>query len=278
MNLADIKNYKDKFNKVSAIYLITFNNNNKKLFYVGSAVNVYIRIRDHYGKLLKNTHHNNKLQNYFNKYGSICFTVDILTTVHFKNQPMLLELEQNWINIYKVNELFNSELTVTRLDYAGLRSKQKCSKETPRLIHIFTKDIIEPKYSIAELGRFMNIPPGKIYIFLNGKYGNLNGYVRINDYPDGNLPTELPRSEVQIILDIERKEKRENKHLTKSEQLSRQTPKFYNLKTKEITKEFSSRKKAAQELGITYNSVVSLASFNCKICQGWKIYNPETDK
>lgn len=93
-------NYKRNENSNSAIYC--FKSNDNKL-YVGSAVNLYNRISTHIRELVNNIHHNNYLQNYFNKYGHEVLTVYIIEYVNDSNT--LIEREQYWINL--LNPCFN---------------------------------------------------------------------------------------------------------------------------------------------------------------------------
>lgn len=64
-------------------------------FYIGSTLNLKLRIADHFNKLKGNRHDNKRLQNCYNKNGNN-FEVLILEEC---NQEKLLEIEQFWIDI-----------------------------------------------------------------------------------------------------------------------------------------------------------------------------------
>ena len=63
--------------------------------YVGSAVNLQHRRREHRSDLRNGTHHSIKLQRAYNKYGESSFAFEILEYVEDRNQ--LIEREQYYI-------------------------------------------------------------------------------------------------------------------------------------------------------------------------------------
>lgn len=83
--------------KVSGIYIITSNIKPNRI-YVGSAVNINKRKREHLNSLKRGDHCNNKLQRHYNKYGrnDLNFYIILECT---KND--LLKLEQYFIDFYK---------------------------------------------------------------------------------------------------------------------------------------------------------------------------------
>lgn len=81
----------------NVIYKITNILNNK--IYIGSAAYYDKRIGDHISNLRKNKHHNNYLQNAFNKYKEENFVFEIIERVVCKEQ--LKEREQYYIDLYK---------------------------------------------------------------------------------------------------------------------------------------------------------------------------------
>jgi group I intron endonuclease len=85
--------------KHPGIYLIESKLNNKQ--YIGSSINVYVRVRGHKRDLLKNRHANIKLQNHYNKYGIDDFTY---TLVEECDIDVLIEREQYWYD--KLNPEF----------------------------------------------------------------------------------------------------------------------------------------------------------------------------
>lgn len=78
----------------AGIYLITCTANNDR--YVGSAVNLRQRRREHWCNLRLKRHHNTHMQNVWNKYGSDTFVFDVLEEV--ANIALLIEREQYWID------------------------------------------------------------------------------------------------------------------------------------------------------------------------------------
>lgn len=80
--------------ELSCIYKIVCKNNNK--FYIGSTVNVKIRLSKHKRLLKQNKHTNKHLQNCWNKYGEKNFRFEIIETIHDISQ--LLTREKWWLN------------------------------------------------------------------------------------------------------------------------------------------------------------------------------------
>lgn len=82
------------------VYAIV-NSFNKKM-YIGSSCNLYRRIYNHAWGLKENKHHNQHLQNSFNKYGAEVFNVHILEFVHDRFE--LLAREKYYIDSYATYE------------------------------------------------------------------------------------------------------------------------------------------------------------------------------
>lgn len=70
--------------------------------YIGSTANLRKRHREHFSKLHKKTHCNQRLQNAWNKYGSDAFVFEVIELVL---PPFLLEREQYWLD--KLKPSFN---------------------------------------------------------------------------------------------------------------------------------------------------------------------------
>lgn len=83
--------YHDSIPNTSGIYRITCTVNGR--FYIGSAVNLSLRCKDHFGTLRRNSHKNPKLQNAFNKYGADAFIFEVLELVL---PAFLTAREQYW--------------------------------------------------------------------------------------------------------------------------------------------------------------------------------------
>lgn len=88
----------------SGIYIIKSTINDK--CYVGSAVCINRRIRDHKNFLTKNKHYNKKLQNHYNKYGIKSLLFDVL---EYCDKLVLISREQYYIDTLK--PFFNVCLT-----------------------------------------------------------------------------------------------------------------------------------------------------------------------
>lgn len=80
----------------TGIYKIKNITNNK--IYIGSAINIEIRWKEHINDLKGNKHHSIKLQRAYNKYGKDNFVFEI---VELCAVDMLLIKEQEYINTYK---------------------------------------------------------------------------------------------------------------------------------------------------------------------------------
>jgi len=118
----------------SGIYLIRCHANEK--FYIGSAVNLDRRWRQHQHRLNNNTHTNPHLQNAWNKYGSDAFE---FYTVEEVERTQLIIAEQAWIDLHwDLGVLFNKDRV------AGSRLGTKVSDET------------KVKIRMANLGRVLS--------------------------------------------------------------------------------------------------------------------------
>lgn len=82
--------------KICGIYEILNTVNGKK--YIGQSINIHKRYKGHISKLNQNTHHNQYLQNSWNKYGKENFTFNIIEQCDIDD---LDELEKFYISYYK---------------------------------------------------------------------------------------------------------------------------------------------------------------------------------
>lgn len=90
-------------------------------FYVGSATNLYKRCSEHFSKLRKFKHENNRLQNVFNKYTDSKWYFEILEIID--NKYWLLYFEQRYIDYFGFENLLNISKT------AGSTLGNKLSEE-----------------------------------------------------------------------------------------------------------------------------------------------------
>lgn len=111
----------------SGIYLIKSLTN--KRIYIGSAININNRIKEHIKKLKQNNHCNIHLQNTWNKYGENDLEFNVL---YFCNETDLLKNEQIFMDEYRKkigwNNMFNISPT------AGSTLGIACSEETKQKI------------------------------------------------------------------------------------------------------------------------------------------------
>ena len=100
----------------AAIYQIKNLQNGR--VYVGSSVNLKKRWKEHRNDLKKGSHHSQKLQNAWNKYGEESFEFSILEAVFDKTK--LLEQEQHWIDLLCATSRVNYNIsTVAGSPMAG---------------------------------------------------------------------------------------------------------------------------------------------------------------
>jgi len=134
-------------------------------YYIGSSVNLYHRICQHYSKLRKNIHGNSKLQNSYNKYGESSFKVEILSYETLENvrkvEYDLIEKEKpayNLINIY--NEYyFDDEVrqkmsdSQKLLQKTGLNNHESKPVECYDLNGNYVKTFDSMSLALKELGK-----------------------------------------------------------------------------------------------------------------------------
>jgi len=96
-------------------------------FYIGSAINIQKRKREHLHQLKENTHHNPKLQAHYNKYGKEDLLFSVLLGCDIDD---LIKTEQYFIDFYKpwfnINPIAGSCL-------GQKRSKESCEKSSKRM-------------------------------------------------------------------------------------------------------------------------------------------------
>ena len=105
----------------SGIYRITCTITGK--FYIGSAVNLRMRRKTHFGELQRNEHGNQHLQNAWNKHGGENFIFEIMELVLI---PFLIESEQHWLD--RLQPFGDHGFNIAR--YAGSTLGRECSQDT----------------------------------------------------------------------------------------------------------------------------------------------------
>ena len=127
----------------SGIYKILNLINNR--VYIGQAINIHSRLRDHKECLYGNRHANEHLQNAWNKYGSDAFEFSIIEECE---EDKLTEREQYWIDYYGG---INSDKTYNQRD-AGSHGKH--SDESKLKISLSQKGISKsPGRKVSEYGK-----------------------------------------------------------------------------------------------------------------------------
>lgn len=129
-------------NKVSGIYLITNIIENKN--YVGRSVNCFERFSKHKSLLRKNIHHNQHLQNSWNKYGNENFIFEIIDECYIEYLPSLENWWCNMLNVHDREYGYNIEPTgsfgricasnETKEKIRISNTGKKCSEETKLIL------------------------------------------------------------------------------------------------------------------------------------------------
>lgn len=83
---------------MKGIYKIKNKLNNK--VYIGSSIKLEAREQRHFKNLLEGSHHSNKLQNSYNKYGFENFIFEIVESYGEIDNNSLIDREQYWIDFY----------------------------------------------------------------------------------------------------------------------------------------------------------------------------------
>lgn len=109
---------------ISGIYEIKNIINNK--IYIGSAINLEKRKKEHFYDLRKNKHHNRYLQRSFNKYGENSFKFEVIE--YIENVDLLIAQEQHYIDknkdiLYNIAPIAGSNLYV----YKSEKTKKQIS-------------------------------------------------------------------------------------------------------------------------------------------------------
>ena len=86
--------------KVSGIYKIQSLSHPERC-YIGSAVNIDKRKKEHLNNLRKNKHANKKLQSHFNKYGETDLSFSLLLGC---GKEDLIKNEQYFIDSYRIDD------------------------------------------------------------------------------------------------------------------------------------------------------------------------------
>lgn len=163
----------EKLKGISGIYFL-FNIFDKKI-YVGSSVDLCLRLKDHFKKLFGGYHYNNHLQSAWRKYGFENFRYRIVQIV--ENIENLHKVEQSWIDW---TQCYKDEIGYNFCPVARSTSKKPISIETRLKMSLAKKGVplsVEHRKNIglASTGRIKSEEERrKLSIANKGKhFGNL---------------------------------------------------------------------------------------------------------
>lgn len=147
------KLFEDSINKLTTqpgVYYLKIN----ELNYIGSSVNLKVRLLQHRSAMLKGDHENPRLQNTFNKYREDKSWYSVLEVFEEYDQVKLLEAEKKWIDLLgpvlnnkldpvsQVNSLSQSK-TVYQFDLHGrIVGEYKSTKDAERVTKIKSSSIV----------------------------------------------------------------------------------------------------------------------------------------
>lgn len=177
MNLND----KSQFPKLSGIYKITNLINNKS--YIGSAVNLKLRLQNHYYELNKGTHSNKYLLRSFNKYGEDNFNVEIIEIFEKIDYKLLLKLEKEYIIYFDtLNSGYNLILDNSSFFVKMNKSKKHIDENKKRqsipvyAININNNKIEYEFESVSEASLFFKTSSSNISRVCKGLLNYIKGY------------------------------------------------------------------------------------------------------
>lgn len=160
MSCENIINFK-KLYKKSGIYKLINNVNHN--IYIGSSVNFYNRLKEHFRDLERNTHYNEYLQRAYNKYNKN-FTFEIIEEC---DKELLFEKEQYWIDLLKPHynmmpvagrplnfKYKDNHLRIEKLS----RKLRKLTDEQIKQINV----MIDNKTSLSIIAKLYNVHPSTI--------------------------------------------------------------------------------------------------------------------
>lgn len=129
----------DIINNCSGVYRIVNSLNNKH--YIGSAININTRWKNHIKELKNNKHHSIHLQRSWNKYGEDIFKFEVIEYIEDKTK--LVEREQYWIDFY---QSYKREYGYNLLPKAGSMLGYKMPKEVREKLSLMRKGENAPWY------------------------------------------------------------------------------------------------------------------------------------
>lgn len=180
---------KDQFPKLSGIYRIINIVNNK--CYIGSAVNLKLRLQKHYYELNKKVHNNKHLLRSYEKYGENNFKIEILEIFENINYNELLNLEKEYIKFFNSIELGYNQMLDNSSYFKNLNKTKKHIENNKKqfskpvyAINIITGLIEYEFISVSDTSRFFNTSSSNISRICKNKLNYIKGYTfcYIEDY------------------------------------------------------------------------------------------------
>lgn len=154
----------DSVTNTPGIYYLKVNETN----YVGSSINLKIRLQQHKNDMLKNVHDNSRLQNTFNKYGVEKVWYSVLETFEKISIEDLLVVEKKWIDL--LGPVLNVKLDPVTQTNALTTCKQ---------VFQFDKQgrLVRSYPSTKEAQRVTKIPSSSIVRVCGGHLLSAGGYL-----------------------------------------------------------------------------------------------------
>ena len=232
--------------------------------YIGSAINIKERWEKHKYRLRNDNHHSIKLQRSWNKHGEDGFEFNIL---HECDKEQLLFCEQNWIEFYGIDNLYNICPT------AGSNLGRKWSEEIKRkyqianggypVIQVDMKGNILGRYeSVWEAARETGIGNGNISKSVN-KYCKCKNTMFVKSEDD-----------IQFALQFALQKNREMYELRKTygaiNGIKNAKPVYQiDKETNQVIKKWDGTMDVERELGIYHSSISQCALEKTKSAGGY---------
>jgi hypothetical protein len=169
-------------NNISGIYRITNKETGKH--YIGSAVNMRKRWKQHRNKLRKGTHDSKYLQSSFYKWGMGVF--EFLPIEEIENLDELLTHEQKWMDYYKS---YDRDFGYNVLRVAGSNWKKKVSDESRKKM---SDSHLGKRRSVPAMDKILKSMYKKVYQIDKKTLKVLNEFDSIKQASEAtNIPTQL---------------------------------------------------------------------------------------
>lgn len=151
----------------TGIYMILNITNDKK--YVGSSCDIKMRWKKHKQSLNNNKHHNQYLQNSWNKYGSENFKFIILEET---SSDQLQDREAYWCDCFKSHSKGYNIAAIIRGGFVSedfrLSQSEKCTNKKKIWLTSTKGTILNTFESVTEASRILNTPISNVTFLING--------------------------------------------------------------------------------------------------------------